>query len=103
MFFMLLKHMSNFMPIKYYLLFVGTFYAFGPRLFVEGKGVGPDSFSIEFVQNQFVYKTRQSKKRETSNIYIYIYIYIYRYICGTPEMNVNPNNLLAVRHRVIQP
>ena len=45
MFFMLLKHMSNFMPIKYYLLFVGTFYAFGPRLFVEGKGVGPDSFS----------------------------------------------------------
>ena len=74
MFFILLKYMSNFMLIRYYLLFVGTSYAFGPRLFVEGKGVGPDSFSIEFVQNQFVYKTRQSKKRETSNIYIYIYI-----------------------------
>ena len=87
------------MLIRCYLLFVGTFYAFGPRLFVEGKRVGPDSFSIEFVQNQFVYKTRQSKKRETSNIYIYINIYM----CGTPEMNVNPNNLLAVRHRVIQP
>ena len=85
------------MLIRYYLLFVGTSYAFGPRLFVEGKGVGPNSFSIEFVQNQFVYKTRQSKKRETSNIYIYIYI------CGTPKMNVNPNNLLEVRHRVIQP
>ena len=83
------------MLIRYYLLFVGTFYAFRPRLFVEGKGVGPDSFSIEFVQNQFVYKTRQSKKRETSNIYICV--------CGIPEMNANPNNLLAVRHKVIQP
>ena len=58
------------MLIRYYLLFVGTFYAFGPRLFVEGKGVGPDSFSAKFVQNPFVYKTRHSKKRETSNIYM---------------------------------
>ena len=71
--------------------FVGTFYAFGLRLFVEGKRVGPDSFSVEFFQNPFVYKTRHSKKRETSNIY------------GTEEMNVNPNNLSVVRHRVIQP
>ena len=69
------------MLIRCYLLFVGTFYAFELRLFVEGKRVGPYSFSIEFVQNQFVYKTRQSKKRETSNIYIYIYIYIYVCVC----------------------
>ena len=78
MFFILLKYMSNFMLIRYYLLFVGTSYAFGPRLFVEGKGVGPDSFSIEFVQNQFVYKTRQSKKEKQANKqYIYIYIYMW--------------------------